>query len=184
MIDSQTQSTLIVLATKLESGGHVEKLGFTPLYCGIGPQKAEKNLNQKLHRNSDVRTVVNLGTAASLRHPVGSVIQVREVLRRDDNEVPLLKIDTLDLGYIWGRCGTGAQIATAEEMSRMDAAEMEAYVLADICLKRGMSFICYKVVTDQSGSNVFTEWKAQLPAVQQKWAEVLSRLQAAHQSGK
>ena len=159
------------MALKEESNGTFESLGIKPLYTGIGSQKATQKLTEALKRLKPAG-VLNLGSAGSFRWPVGTLVEVSQVVHRDQSHA--LFTEALELRTKTklpkAICGSADYVETDPE-HQTEVMDMEAYALALVCKKFGIEFNSIKYITDGSEHKTVQDWKNNV----QKCAVSLSR---------
>ena len=146
------------------------------LQTGIGKMRSAHYLTEAITGfNPDV--VVNIGTSGSIQHKVGDVFFCTQFIDRDIDRVKCLglssRVDTsitlMDKGVAqsWvneGTCNTGDSFVTADTDLAGDVIDMEAFVQAWICEKKGIPFVSIKYVTDIIGKNSVKLWEEKLNA--------------------
>ena len=177
-------TALIVAAHEAESDKQFETLGYPMLYTGIGKINATMHLIQSFahywaRKQEPPQLVINLGTAGSFIHPIGSVVHARYLLQRDmlcdglpgvaryvtplDCTAPeaILACSTIPLDVPEVICGSGDSFVTQPPpLSDYSIFDMEAYALARVCLEYDLTLIALKCITDAGDA---VAWKASLP---------------------
>ncbi|QZE14477.1 hypothetical protein K4L44_01000 [Halosquirtibacter laminarini] len=159
--------------TKIES----ENFRFETLICGVGKVTSSLNLLEHIY-TYEPDLVVNIGTAGSLRHKVGSIHWCTDFVDRDMEIVkefgsPYRINFTDDLGEVqWlnkpsktAFCNTGDQFLTDIE-AKADVFDMEAFALGLACKKQGVPMVSIKYVTDIIGENSIAAWEVKLQEAQ------------------
>ncbi len=138
--------------------------GFGKVSAAVGITKAIVELKPDF--------VVNIGTAGSVNHAVGSIIVCNRFVDRD-----IAKLKTLDGCWestsdcsalkpyfdfaSFGVCNTGDQFVTSPEGDE-DVYDMEAFALSRVCNLFGIPFVAIKYVTDRIGENSVKIWEERL----------------------
>jgi adenosylhomocysteine nucleosidase len=122
MISDKASDTMFVMAAEPEYGPELRKR-IRPLITGVGPIEAAVGVAVRLQDLAVIGAlpsrIVSLGSAGSLRHPVGSVWQVANVSWRD--------MDASRLGFPVGVtpfAGHPAEIAMATPLERVPTASL------------------------------------------------------------
>lgn len=168
-------NTLITAAVNDELQGL--KPGFKILYTGIGKENAAAALQAHLcalhpHELHGL-TVLNAGTAGSVKHERGTLLCLTDVLGCRNGTIE--KISIAD----WGAaaqlncqpavCFSASEFITAENRHLLNAAahdcvDMEAFTEAGICRTAGVRFCSLKLVSDSFNMSL-EQWQASLREV-------------------
>jgi adenosylhomocysteine nucleosidase len=116
--------------------------------------------------------VLNIGTAGSVHHPVGSIHVCHTFVDRDMEKlkafhIPSListKDNVLPMLQNWAfnaTCNTGDTFLTDADGTG-DVFEMEAFASASVCKHLNVPFAAIKYVTDVIGQNSVQHWKDKL----------------------
>lgn len=144
------------------------------LKTGIGKVNAAARLMQTMLKISpDI--VINIGTAGTVNHDVGTIILCNQFVDRDIKSVNIpdmiYSIDmTLSTNKFinknssvqYGSCNTGDSFLTELEHADDDMYDMEAFAEAYVCKILGKPFISVKYATDKIGNNSIRHWKEKL----------------------
>ena len=147
------------------------------LYTGVGKLNAAYVLTQAIYTNKP-NLIVNLGSAGSTSFPTGSVINCTRFIQRDMDVTPLgfpkyatpfdereetpLTYGERLTNYEEGICGTGDSFHTSGATEDFNVMDMEAYVLAAICKRENIPFICLKFITDGANDDAAQAWEPAL----------------------
>lgn len=159
---------LIVAALEQESKGRFETLGYPVLYTGVGKLNATISLLRFLSGDKP-KYILNLGTACSVTHKAGTVLQVSRFIQRDMLCEPLApkyctpyenKNHYIDLKVsTWLEnvtCGTGDSFLSSFHIGDdYEIADMEGYALAKVCNTMNIPFFSVKYISDSGDSK---EW--------------------------
>lgn len=180
---------LVVAAMREEIQGLLEKEGAEVLYVGIGKVNSAAVLARELALRADRLPwlVLNLGTAGSTMFSTHALVECTRFAQRDMDlsalglapgvtpfetdptvlEVPR-RFEHLELGI----CGTGDRFETEMPKVQCNVVDMEAYALAKVALRAGVSFACVKYITDGSDANAHNDWAQNLPRAAEAFREV------------
>lgn len=141
------------------------------LYSGIGKVNASYALTKRIV-DARPELVVNLGTAGSQKHSMGTVINPTRFVQRDMDVSALgfekyqtpFSDDPVEIEYgrgidglAQGVCGSGDSFAT-EGADAFDCMDMEAYALALICAREDIPFLCLKYISDGADDGAAQDW--------------------------
>ena len=158
-------NTLIVVALEDELPSiHVP--GWRVLYTGVGKINAAIAATEAclVHRPEHL---INYGTAGGLRPGLRGLVRVHHLMQRDMDVRPLgfplghTPFDVtshIELGGSGVTCGTGDHFVTSPPELQTDIVDMEAYALAKVCRHLGMTFHCWKYISDQANDAAPTDW--------------------------
>ena len=166
-------STLLIVALEAELPRDLAA-GFQLVYSGVGKVNAAISLCNALAHFSP-ETVVNYGSAGTLRPDLSGIHRVTRFLQRDmdvralgfelgqtpfeDDVIIDLAPHNIDLGL---SCGTGDCFVDTPPELASDLVDMEAYALAKICQQRGIDFHCLKFISDSADNTAAQDWHQQL----------------------
>ncbi|GAE85318.1 5'-methylthioadenosine/S-adenosylhomocysteine nucleosidase family protein [Bacteroides reticulotermitis] len=141
---------------------------------GIGKVKSTFHLAEAI-RQVQPDLVLNIGTAGTVNHEVGTIFVCRQFVDRDMQKLSDLgmecEIDTSALleakGFCrdWtetGVCNTGDGFLTELVHVAGDVVDMEAFAQAFVCRSKEIPFISVKYVTDVIGQNSVKHWEDKL----------------------
>jgi len=175
MSKSYPSDKTILIVVALEDEIH-EDLRNVSLVTGVGKINATLILTEYLCNHPEVKVVLNLGTAGSLKHLVGDVVRCTQFIERDmitskpqgitpgENYLtiehnPKRFKNLVDSNYI---CATGDQFLLSESDTEpfryANVFDMEAYALAKVCERNNIDFLSFKVVSDIIGKNSSEMW--------------------------
>jgi adenosylhomocysteine nucleosidase len=128
------------------------------IYTGIGKINATYALTKAL-RPIKPKLVINFGTAASSKYPVGSIVQCIRFYERDMkcsleeytkyNPSYLEVQKELHFDHPGAHCYTGdGFLHYFQCLDYNGVVDMEAFALAKVCAYQRIPFVCFKVVTD------------------------------------
>lgn len=165
---------LLVFAMEQESQDTFDD--YDVLHTGIGKVNAAHALTARIHSERP-ELVINMGTVGSRKHPKGSVLNPNGFVQRDMDVTPLgfekfqtpfsddpIRVEhgnSID-GLPSGVCGSGDNFATSDESAQFDCVDMEAYVLALICQREDIPFMCLKYVSDGADEAAHDDWNETL----------------------
>ena len=135
--------------------------------------------------------VINLGTAGSHHFPTHSLIECSHVVQRDMDLTPLgvaigqtpmdelpgtIECQTFFSDLKKGICGTGDRFETTAPAIKCELMDMEAYAMAKVCKKLGVSFSAYKYITDGSDEKAHKDWIENLKPASMALKNIFDRL--------
>lgn len=147
---------------------------FYYLRTGIGKVKSAYYLSKAIDDfKPDV--VLNIGSAGSIAHSVGTVFYCTQFVDRDmqklkdlgqgyriDNTITLLENNIAQNWPNEGLCNTGDQFVTEVADFEGDVIDMEAYAQAFICENLKIPYLSVKCVSDKVGENSLKIWEEKL----------------------
>lgn len=141
------------------------------LVTGIGKLNAALSLSHFLNSvaaDKEAYVVINLGTAGSIKYPVGSLVEPTCFYERAVS-FPSRKIQvTKKTDLPTAVCGSADVVEPLTVDKPWDVVDMESFALARICADRDIPFVCVKVITDVSEGNVYRDWKKNLTSAREK----------------
>ena len=161
--------TLIVVALEAELSNDLLP-DWRIVYSGVGKINATMALCDAVTAFRP-RTVVNYGTAGSLREELTGLYEVTQLFQRDMDaraldfqlgQTPFEQGIALDLGHAGLSCGTGDQFVTTPPNLKTDLVDMEAYALAKVCKHKNLDFYCYKFVSDNADGKAKIDWNERM----------------------
>ena len=154
-------------------------------FSGIGKVNAAA-LTARLIQQYRLQRIINMGTAGGIT--VGSGLwSVTRFVQRDmqcfklgckPGETPFESTPVvLDLGGDGLTCSTGDNFVTDPNLEiAADLVDMEAYAIAKVCWQQGVTFECYKWVTDQANANAYRDWSDMMSSGQSHYINKLQEL--------
>jgi Nucleoside phosphorylase len=122
--------------------------------------------------------ILNIGTAGSLRHKIGTIVVCDKFEDRDMEKCKELGVDyrhnfSAELSRItllshWNAgqtCNTGDSFVT-EAHHGADAYDMEGFAIAALCKRQSIPLISIKYITDKIGENSIGDWAEKLAEAQ------------------
>ena len=183
-IQPTTDNTLIVVAAKPESQGKLEAMTKNVIYTGVGKVNAAMVLATRLagkRKGQDV--ILNIGTAGSHTHPIGSVIQCSGFIQFDMNltaqgfdqfTTPFEKqselISPILLGGLESDTLYTSDSFITDKSLKLPLMDMEGYALAKACQYHETPFISVKYVVD-SGGKPPVSWAQSMKAASDRLSE-------------
>ena len=161
--------TLIVVALEAELSNDLLP-DWRIVYSGVGKVNATMTLCDAIIKFKP-RTVVNYGTAGSLREELAGLYEITSLFQRDMDaraldfqlgQTPFEQGIALDLGRAGLSCGTGDQFVTNPPNLKTDLVDMEAYALAKVCKHKKLDFYCYKFVSDNADGKAKIDWNERM----------------------
>jgi len=161
--------TLIVVALEAELSNDLLP-DWRIVYSGVGKVNATMTLCDAIIKFKP-RTVVNYGTAGSLREELAGLYEITQIFQRDMDaraldfqlgQTPFEQGIALDLGRAGLSCGTGDQFVTNPPNLKTDLVDMEAYALAKVCKHKKLDFYCYKFVSDNADGKAKIDWNERM----------------------
>jgi len=140
------------------------------LYTGVGKINASYTASKAIFEFKP-ETIINFGTAGSLRSDLSGLQEVSIFKQRDMDaeglgfalgETPFDKTSTINNNRKGLSCGTGDSFVEAKPKLLTDLVDMEAYALAKICKLNEVKFICYKYISDNANSDASGDWNENL----------------------
>ena len=162
------------MALRQESQGLFEAQGILPVYSGLGTQRARQATAWAISQGA--KSILNLGSAGSRRFAPGEMVQVDSFVLRDSPAFAGIKVQTLDLGFKSGVCGTGDGVELEPPLA-CDLMDMEGYAIAEVCQKSGIPFYSYKFISDRSDANTRADWEKSLKFCAQHLWECFQKFQ-------
>jgi adenosylhomocysteine nucleosidase len=176
-------SPAVLMALAIESHGLFEAHKVPVTYSGIGKVNAAHRTMQLIAQGA--RVILNLGTAGSLTFKPLTLVQVHRFVQRDMDLTPLgtplgmtpmddipgaIDVQTLDLGFARGVCGTADVFEIGPPRLPCDLVDMEGYAIAKVCAREKVPLHCYKFITDGSDGEAHQHWRDNLKAAaEQLW---------------
>ncbi len=170
MTSFDPRTSLIVVALEMELPPAVVE-GWQVLYTGVGKVNAAIELSKALNEAKSPKTIVNYGSAGSLRTDLSGIQEVTRFFQRDMDaralgfelgQTPYEDDIEIDLGRDGLACGTGDSFVSGMPAMQTDLVDMESYVIAKICRQRGIDFYCYKFISDNADEGAAVDWDKQL----------------------
>lgn len=169
------------MAHREESQGLFEAHGANIQYIGIGRKSAERSLRAlSVDRLASCQVILNLGTCGSFDFSVGSLVQVDQYVDRSTKSETLYLPPAMDLALPRATCGSGDFLEQSRS-TLWDVMDMEAWTIAQHCLKIQKPLLTVKFVTDNSTGDVFSDWKSQLPAASRALFEFFLRIEKSRE---
>ena len=175
---------IIILALPEEAPALVNKPNV--FFTGIGKINAAATVSRLIERYHPER-VINFGTAGGITVSTGLWAVTRFVQRDmqcfklgcEPGETPFERTPlVLDLGGDGLTCSTGDNFITDPMLEiPADLVDMEAYALAKVCWKQGVSFGCWKFVSDQANEHAYRDWAEMMAAGQDHYLQKMQDLQ-------
>lgn len=183
-LDLKSGHGLLVFALKEECPLGIKHVLFT----GVGLVQSTLKLTQYLSLSSvKPHWILNLGTAGSSSHEIGSLVEVEGFFQRD--------VDFTLLGHrphLWpwqkgpqinphkatqrpqALLGSGDSLEDLARAHRpYSLVDMEGAALFMVASHFEIPFISIKYVSDASGENLLQDWKASLPKARQSFEKFL-----------
>ena len=164
------RTSLIVVALEIELPPSVID-GWQVLYTGVGKVNAAVELCKALSETKSPKTIINYGSAGSLRPDLSGIHEVTRFFQRDMDaraigfelgQTPFENDIEINLGRDGLTCGTGDSFVSGMPELQTDLVDMESYVIAKICRQLGIDFYCYKFISDNADEGAAAEWDRQL----------------------
>jgi adenosylhomocysteine nucleosidase len=143
------------------------------VFCktGIGKVNAALKVSEAI-RVHQPALVVNIGTAGSVHHEVGSIHLCNEFIDRDMEKLHAFGVpyrEKFEAGHAllpteWqfsSTCNTGDTFLTNAD-GKGDVFDMESYAIARACKHHSVPFVAIKYVTDKIGENSIKHWEEKL----------------------
>ena len=140
---------------------------------GIGRENATLSMIRFMeqHKNEDF-TMLNIGTAGAHTLPVGSIVNIREIITGGSSflgqpmlldEFPTSQIPNVPQATLFSSdCFVSTKVYEPEFLQdlkeRADCFDMESSVLYTFARQYGKPFVSYKVISDHLDVNL-TEWQ-------------------------
>ena len=135
-------------------------------YTGVGKVNAAFKTSELIHQFSP-KTIINYGTAGSLKSDLSGLVEVSHFFQRDMDvsalgleigETPFDKISEISFGREGFSCGSGDSFVTELPQLNTDLVDMEAYAIAKVCLYKNVDFLCFKYISDNADENASENW--------------------------
>jgi len=148
----------------------------TVIYCetGIGKVNAVLAVYDLVERYKP-DLILNIGTAGSIKHEIGSVLVCGRFKDRDLEKCKELSVEynhdfTKELAKIplissWDfqyLCNTGDSFITEKIIDDADVYDMENFAVATLCKQKNIPLVSVKYVTDKIGENSIQDWESKL----------------------
>lgn len=177
------------MALPVESQGLIENSGHEVHFCGIGKINAAMKTTEMILKFG-YEFIVNLGTAGSSRFPTHSLIECVEFVQRDMDLTPLgfpcgeTPFDELGKSLEFpaithlakGICGTGDSFEVGPARVNCDVVDMEAYAIAKVCKRFGVSMTSVKYITDGADHNSHNDWYENLKPASIQFLEIYEKI--------
>ena len=141
------KNTLIVTALKNEFPFETE---FNILFTGAGKLNASISLLSYLEINSDIKTIINVGTAGGIDVNKYNVIECGTFLQ-GDLDYPSYELETITTDNTKYVLSTFDSFQTSLPKRKCNCIDMEGFVFAKICQLKKIKFLCYKYISDIVG---------------------------------
>jgi adenosylhomocysteine nucleosidase len=153
------------------------------IYSGIGKVNAAA-ATQHIIDTENPKLILSLATAGSSNFDFGDIINCTSFVQRDmnttefmapkfvvpmTNDPQIFEYGNRDEKYKSGICGSGDTFVRTIAADIWNCVDMEAFATAYLCRNAGISFACYKFITD--GKNANTQ--------DHEWSDVLSAASTA-----
>ncbi len=165
------------MALKNESGGIFEEQGYSVRYTGIGLISAARVCTEEIILNKP-DAIFNFGTAGSIKFSVGEIIEINQFCLRGDVLATVnsfIKSQSLTDDKK-GFCGSADFLEVANAANQYDVYDMEAYAIARVCKDYAIPFHCFKLITDQSNTQLKQDWKKNLEVYRHHWVDLIKTL--------
>jgi len=148
-------------------------------YCktGVGKVSAALAVEQSI-TNYHPEVVLNIGTAGSVKYPIGSIHLCCRFVDRDMEKLKVFgvpyeedftdEVSQLSFFKNWkfdSVCNTGDTFLT-EADGTGNVFDMESFAVARVCRKHQIPFVGVKYVTDKIGENSVQHWEEKLAEAQ------------------
>ena len=137
-------------------------------FTGVGKINAA-HVATKVILEHKPNLVINYGTAGAIDTPLkGKLVEVSKFVQRDMDCGPLgfekyvtpYEESSLYIGEGNLICGSGDSFVTDKHSNGgANIVDMEAYALAKVCGELGVSFRCFKYMSDEADENASSDWK-------------------------
>ena len=164
------RTALIVVALEMELPLAVVD-GWQVLYTGVGKVNVAIELSKALNVANCPKTIINYGSAGSLRPGLSGIHEVTRFFQRDMDaraigfelgQTPFESDIGIDLGRDGLTCGTGDSFVSGMPELQTDLVDMESYVIAKICRQLEIDFYCYKFISDNADEFAAADWERKL----------------------
>ena len=155
---------------------------FPVVYTGMGKMRMYNALEKLFGGlcSAAGKIVLNIGSAGSAKYPIGEIVNVRHFVNGGSE----LIYDCIDLpgkgasvfsGDYFMSTQTFSPALVAELSKKYDLFDMEAYAAALFCRTHGLSFYCFKAVSDNLDGSL-KDWRGILGDIRVQFTELLSGL--------
>ncbi len=182
MASLDPKQTLLVMALAEESQGLFENAGLQPLYTGLGSINSTYSLTRAIY-DLKPKAILNLGTAGSFRLLQGKVVECSAFVQRHLVKKSFASKKIITSHYLTelpkAVCGTADHIEQSQDPQNQNFYEimdMEGYALAYVAQQSKIPFHAVKFISDNSGQDVFTNWKGNLPAAAKNLFQVYQEI--------
>ena len=150
--------------------------GCTVIYCetGIGKVNAVLAVYELVVRYKP-DLILNIGTAGSIKHEIGSVLVCGRFKDRDmekckelgveyyhDFTEELAKNPLISSWDFQHLCNTGDSFITEKIHDDADVYDMENFAVATLCKQKQIPLVSVKYITDKIGENSIQDWENKL----------------------
>lgn len=165
---------VVLVASEYELPADQWKFNIPIIYSGIGKINAAYSTFKAINRFAP-DLIINLGSVGSFDIPIGTTLEISDVVERDFNSEPLAArgivpfdsapntLKSITPGY---KCGTGDSFVINKDSwlisNRIDVVDMELFSIAKICFKLKVNWMSGKYVSDQIGLNSSFKWQDQI----------------------
>jgi adenosylhomocysteine nucleosidase len=190
---------MFVMAAEAEYGSAL-RTRIQPLITGVGPIEAAVSVATRLQQMAETsalpKLIVSLGSAGSLRHPVGSVWQVASVSWRDMDasrigfpvgvtpfagHAAMIGLATPLQGVPTASLSTGGDLLNEAgfQMLEADLADMETFAVLRAAHRFGIPVIGLRGVSDNPGDlRKKCDWEKTLGILDERLAVLVDHLKA------
>ena len=155
---------------------------FPVVYTGMGKMRMYNALEKWFGGAGGAagKTVLNIGSAGSAKYPIGEIVNVSRFVNGGSE----LIYDCIDLpgkgssifsGDYFMSTQTFTPAQVAELSGKYDLFDMEAYAAALFCRTHGLSFYCFKAVSDNLDGSL-KDWRSILGDIRTRFTGLLSGL--------
>jgi len=152
---------------------------FPVVYTGMGKMRMYDSLVRWYEtREGGKPAVLNIGSAGSARYPIGEIVRCTHFINGGSE----LIYDRIDLpgegcSVFSGDYFMSTQTFSPEQVKALSAQydlfDMEAYAAALFCQTHGLSFYCFKAVSDNLDGTL-KDWRSILGKIKERFTALLT----------
>lgn len=152
---------------------------FPVVYTGMGKMRMYDGLVRWYETRGGVKpAILNIGSAGSARYPIGEIVRCTHFINGGSE----LIYDRIDLpgegcSVFSGDYFMSTQTFSPEQVKALSAQydlfDMEAYAAALFCQTHGLSFYCFKAVSDNLDGTL-KDWRSILGKIKESFTALLA----------
>ena len=155
---------------------------FPVVYTGMGKMRMYSALEKwyAARKDSGKPVILNIGSSGSAKYPIGTIVNVTSFINGGSE----LIYDRIDLPGEGASIFTGDYFMSTQTFSpeqvkvlsgQYDLFDMEAYAVALFCKEHGLTFCCFKAVSDNLDGTL-KDWRSILGEIRKSFTALLGNL--------